>query len=163
MVFAAGFEGEGFSMHVLVGSRRALQMQYAWRMAVMIYIRNVSDDLHRKLKARAALAGMSVSEYLLQEIEKSLARPTPEKLRQRLRQHGRVDLSEPVAKAVARNAKVGDCPRCVERPKDPFANRGWTIATLDEKGRLQSLFPADFAMKKARLAGAVAVMQGRML
>jgi plasmid stability protein len=76
-------------------------MQYVWRMAVLVQIRNVPEDLHRKLKARAALAGMSISEYLLQEIEKSLARPTPEELRQRLRQHGRVDLSEPVAKAVA--------------------------------------------------------------
>ena len=47
-------------------------------MAVMVQIRNVPEDLHRKLKARAALAGMSISEYLLREIEKSLARPTPE-------------------------------------------------------------------------------------
>jgi len=31
-------------------------------------IRNVSDDLHRELKARAALAGMSVSEYLLHKL-----------------------------------------------------------------------------------------------
>ena len=49
-------------------------------MAVMVQIRNVPEDLHRKLKARAALAGMSISEYLLREIEKSLARPTPEEL-----------------------------------------------------------------------------------
>ncbi|MGH8586426.1 MAG: FitA-like ribbon-helix-helix domain-containing protein [Gammaproteobacteria bacterium] len=39
----------------------------------MVQIRNVPDDLHRKLKARAALAGMSISEYLLREIEKSRA------------------------------------------------------------------------------------------
>jgi len=31
----------------------------------MVQIRNVPEDLHRKLKARAALAGMSISEYLL--------------------------------------------------------------------------------------------------
>jgi plasmid stability protein len=29
-------------------------------MAVMVQIRNVPDELHRKLKARAALAGMSI-------------------------------------------------------------------------------------------------------
>jgi plasmid stability protein len=75
--------------------------KYGLRMAVMVQIRNVPEDLHRKLKARAALASMSISEYLLREIEKSLARPTPEELLQRLRQHGRVDLSEPIAKAVA--------------------------------------------------------------
>ena len=70
-------------------------------MSVMVQIRNVPDDLHRKLKARAALAGMSISEYLLREIKHSLARPTPEELLQRLRSHGRVDLTESVADAVA--------------------------------------------------------------
>lgn len=70
-------------------------------MAVMVQVRNVPDDLHRKLKARAALAGMSISEFLLREIERSLARPTPEELLQRLRSHGRVDLVESVAEAVA--------------------------------------------------------------
>jgi hypothetical protein len=90
----------------------------------MVQIRNVPEDLHRKLKARAALAGMSISEYLLREIEKSLAGPTPEELLQRLRQHGRVDLSEPVAKAVAGYARVGDRPQWLDRPRHPFANRG---------------------------------------
>jgi plasmid stability protein len=70
-------------------------------MAVMVQIRNVPDELHRKLKARAALAGTSISEYLLRELERSLARPTPEELLARLRSHGRVDLTEPVAEVVA--------------------------------------------------------------
>ena len=69
-------------------------------MAVMVQIRNVPDDLHRKLKARAALAGMSISEYLLREIERSLARPTPEELLQRLRSHGKVNLADSVVEAV---------------------------------------------------------------
>jgi len=34
----------------------------------MIQIRNVSDDLHRLLKARAATEGMSLSDYLLREL-----------------------------------------------------------------------------------------------
>jgi hypothetical protein len=70
-------------------------------MAVTVQIRNVPDDLHRKLKARAARAGMSISEYLLREIKHSLARPTPEELLQRLRSHGRVNLAESAAEAVA--------------------------------------------------------------
>lgn len=70
-------------------------------MAVMVQIRNVPDDLHRKLKARAALAGMSISEYLLREIERSLARPTPEELLQRLRSHGKVNLADSIVEAVA--------------------------------------------------------------
>ena len=45
-------------------------------MAKMIQIRHVPDDVHRKLKARAALAGMSLSEYLLAEARRSLERPT---------------------------------------------------------------------------------------
>jgi plasmid stability protein len=70
-------------------------------MAVMVQIRNVPDELHRKIKSRAALAGMTISEYLLREIERTLERPTREELLQRLRSHNRVELSEPIAKAVA--------------------------------------------------------------
>ncbi len=70
-------------------------------MPVIVQVRNVPDDLHRRLKARAALAGMSISEFLLREIERSLARPTPEELLQRLQSHGRVDLAESVAEAIA--------------------------------------------------------------
>ena len=51
-----------------------------------IQIRNVPEELHRALKSRAALAGMSLSEYLLQEAQKIAERPTVEELRQRLRQ-----------------------------------------------------------------------------
>jgi plasmid stability protein len=36
----------------------------------MVQIRNVPDELNRELKARAALAGMSVSEYLLRELRR---------------------------------------------------------------------------------------------
>jgi len=50
----------------------------------MVQIRNVPDDLHRELKARAALAGMSLSEYLLMELRRSLERPTRETLLRRL-------------------------------------------------------------------------------
>ncbi len=51
-----------------------------------IQIRNVPEELHRTLKARAALAGMSLSDYLLQEVRKIAERPTMEELRQRLHQ-----------------------------------------------------------------------------
>ena len=70
-------------------------------MAVMVQIRNVPDELHRKLKSRAALAGMSISEYLLREIERSLKRPTREELLQRLRSLEPIEPREPVAEAVA--------------------------------------------------------------
>ncbi len=54
------------------------------RMATMLQIRNVPDELHRKLKARAALAGMSMSEYALRELSKALERPTRAELLARL-------------------------------------------------------------------------------
>jgi antitoxin FitA len=53
-------------------------------MSVMIQIRNVPDAVHRRLKARAALAGMSLSDYLLVEIGRVAERPTPDEMRERL-------------------------------------------------------------------------------
>jgi plasmid stability protein len=53
-------------------------------MGKMIQLRNVPDELHRTLKARAALAGMSLSDYLLREIRKAAARPSQEELLRRL-------------------------------------------------------------------------------
>ncbi len=49
-------------------------------MSKMIQIRNVPDQLHRKLKSRAALAGMSLSDYLLAQIREIAARPTMEEM-----------------------------------------------------------------------------------
>jgi len=53
-------------------------------MSMMIQIRNVPDALHRRLKSRAALAGMSLSDYLLSEIRQVAERPTLDELRARL-------------------------------------------------------------------------------
>jgi plasmid stability protein len=55
-------------------------------MTVMIQIRNVPDALHRRLKSRAALAGMSLSDYLLSEIRQVAGQPTFDELRARLEQ-----------------------------------------------------------------------------
>ena len=66
-------------------------------MSTMIQIRNVPDDLHRRLKARAALAGMSLSDYLLKEISAVAARPTMEEMRERLARRSRVETSESTA------------------------------------------------------------------
>lgn len=53
-------------------------------MSKMIQLRNVPDALHRGLKARAALAGMSLSDYLSAEIKEIAERPTLAELRDRL-------------------------------------------------------------------------------
>jgi plasmid stability protein len=52
----------------------------------MIQLRNVPDELHRRLKARAALEGVSLSEYLLPEIRRSAERPTLRELCEQLHQ-----------------------------------------------------------------------------
>lgn len=70
------------------------------RMSVMIQIRNVPDALHRRLKARAALAGKSLSDYLLDEIRETAERPTVEELRARLAQRAPVSPTPEPAVAV---------------------------------------------------------------
>lgn len=66
----------------------------------MIQIRNVPDNLHRRLKARAALLGLSLSDYLLQQIRETADRPTPEELRARLATRSPVSPSQDTADAV---------------------------------------------------------------
>jgi antitoxin FitA len=53
-------------------------------MSKMIQLRNVPDALHRSLKARAALSGRSLSDYLIAEIKEIAERPTLEEMRERL-------------------------------------------------------------------------------
>ena len=73
---------------------------YVLSMSAMIQIRNVPNELHRRLKARAALAGMSLSDYLLKEIRVAAERPTLEELRARLERRPMVTPSVPPAQAV---------------------------------------------------------------
>lgn len=66
---------------------------YRYRMSKMIQLRNVPDDLHRTLKSRAALAGKSLSDYLLAEIREVACRPTLEELEARLRSRTPIESS----------------------------------------------------------------------
>jgi len=45
-------------------------------MSKMIQIRNVPDELHRDLKKRAALAGMSMSDYIKRELDRKSRKST---------------------------------------------------------------------------------------
>lgn len=45
-------------------------------MSKMIQIRNVPDDLHRELKMRAAMAGMSMSDYIKRELDRKSRKST---------------------------------------------------------------------------------------
>jgi plasmid stability protein len=53
--------------------------------AAMVQIRNVPPEVHRRLKARAAIEGLSMSDYVLREIRKALDRPTRQEILERLR------------------------------------------------------------------------------
>jgi plasmid stability protein len=62
-------------------------------MSKMIQIRNVPDWLHRKLKARAASEGMSLSDYLIRELKREAERPTVAEFREMLARHTPVEPS----------------------------------------------------------------------
>ncbi len=66
----------------------------------MIQIRNVPDDVHRTLKMRAAASGLSLSDYLLQEIESKARRPTIEEVLARIKEAGSVHPAEDSASAI---------------------------------------------------------------
>jgi len=69
-------------------------------MSRMIQVRNVPDKIHRILKSRAALAGMSLSAYLLAELRQIAERPTMEEIRKRLQQREPVNLPISAAEMV---------------------------------------------------------------
>ena len=69
-------------------------------MSKMIQIRNVPDDLHRVLKGKAALEGLSLSDYLLQEARRVAEHPSLVEMRSRLRARARVKPRVSPARAV---------------------------------------------------------------
>lgn len=69
-------------------------------MSKMIQIRNVPDEVHRKVKARAAHAGMSLTEFLLREVERIVEAPPIDEVLARLAARERVPLSETPAEAI---------------------------------------------------------------
>jgi plasmid stability protein len=66
----------------------------------MIQLRNVPEPMHRELKARAARAGMTLSDYLLDVIRRAAERPEPDDLLARIRERQPVYPSESPAEAV---------------------------------------------------------------
>jgi plasmid stability protein len=69
-------------------------------MSKMIQLRNVPDALHRSLKARAAMAGRSLSDYLLAEIKEIAERPTLAEFRERLHRRKAVTVEIDTARLV---------------------------------------------------------------
>jgi antitoxin FitA len=71
-----------------------------FNMSTMIQIRNVPAAVHREIKSRAALEGMSLSDYLLREIRQLAERPTLDEMRTRLHRRPRLKSSLGAAEAV---------------------------------------------------------------
>ncbi len=58
------------------------------RMSSMIQVRNVPDEVHRTLKARAAAAGMSLSDYIKRDLMAAAAGPSLEEIDARVHARG---------------------------------------------------------------------------
>ncbi len=71
-------------------------------MSTMVQIRNVPEETHRQLKARAALAGMSMSEFMLKELQHTLQRPTRAELMRQLERLPPVELDPSPAELIRR-------------------------------------------------------------
>ncbi len=68
----------------------------------MMQIRDVPEDVHAVLKSRAALAGVSLSEYVRGELARVARRPTPEEFIARVRARGPAPMAEPSEVTVRR-------------------------------------------------------------
>ena len=66
----------------------------------MLQIRNVPDELHRRLKARAAMEGTTLSEYALATLRLAMERPTRSELLERIKRQPATSSSESAADAV---------------------------------------------------------------
>jgi len=69
-------------------------------MGKVIQMRHVPEDLHRKLKSRAAMEGLTLSDYLVREITKLADRPTMAELRDRIARRSQVAVRTSPTKAV---------------------------------------------------------------
>jgi hypothetical protein len=65
-----------------------------------IQIRNVPDDVHKELRVRAAAAGMSLSAYLLREVEQLAETPTISEVLKRARSRPGGASSKAIVEAV---------------------------------------------------------------
>jgi plasmid stability protein len=74
-------------------------------MSKMIQVRNVPDHVHRTLKARAAHAGTTLSEYLVAELTELARRPTLDELLERIERRRPIDVDAAAAVRAERDAR----------------------------------------------------------
>jgi len=76
-------------------------------MGKLLQVRDVPEDVHRTLKARAAQRGASLSEYLRRELAIIAARPSAEEVLERLRGRAPVAGGERPAAIIRRAREAG--------------------------------------------------------
>lgn len=69
-------------------------------MSTMIQIRNVPEAMHRRLKARAAMEGISMSRYVMSAIERALERPSRQEVLAAIRRQPQVILDQSPAEVL---------------------------------------------------------------
>ena len=77
-------------------------------MSKMIQIHNVPDELHRTLKGRAAWLGMTLSDYLLSDIEQAPPKPTMKEWLERVANLEPVEVDEPPEVIIRMLRDAGD-------------------------------------------------------
>ena len=65
-----------------------------------LQVRNVPEDIHQALKAKAAMNGSTLSDFLRMELAMIAQRPTARELRERLRQREPVHLKPTAAEVI---------------------------------------------------------------
>jgi plasmid stability protein len=70
-------------------------------MPAMLQIKGIPEDVHRVLKSRAAIAGVSLTEYARNTLEQAARRPSREELTAELSQIEPVDVGESAAQALS--------------------------------------------------------------
>jgi antitoxin FitA len=95
-------------------------------MGKMIQIRDMPEEVHRRLKVRASHAGMTLSAYVLSELKAIAERPTPDEVLMRLSklQPVRVGVDEIVDAVRAGRDELGDAAREGREGTDPAAAGG---------------------------------------
>lgn len=69
-------------------------------MSKMLQVRNVPDELHRTLKVRAAECGMTLSDYVLGELEAIADKPSLSELVDRLEQQEGSEIGDLAAQII---------------------------------------------------------------
>lgn len=73
----------------------------------MVQVRNLPDEVHRTLKARAAAAGMSLSDYIKRDLEETAARPSLEEIDARVVARGSSGIRTATVLEELRSAREG--------------------------------------------------------